>query len=70
MATENGTTENMAVTNPDTGAATADPKGKGKAVAAEEEHVEDTSMVDDDDDDDEEDDVQEVSEHASQSHFR
>lgn len=73
MATENGTVENTAVANPDTGAApAADPKGKGKAPATAEEHVEDTSMVDDEDDDDEDDDdvPEEVSVSARSSRRR
>jgi hypothetical protein len=63
MTTENGSTEPMAVTNPqnENGAPATDVKGKGKAPAAE-EPVEDTSMAEDDDEDDDEDeDVDEVS---------
>ncbi|KAK4240309.1 histone chaperone domain CHZ-domain-containing protein [Achaetomium macrosporum] len=60
MAGENGTTDPVAVTTPENGAATAtDVKGKGKAPATE-EPVEDASMAEDDDDDDDEEDEDEA----------
>ncbi|KAL2257332.1 hypothetical protein VTK26DRAFT_323 [Humicola hyalothermophila] len=56
MTTENGTANPTGVTDPEANAAPAtDLKGKGKGVATEEQHVEDTSMAEDDDDDDDED---------------
>ena len=59
MSAQNGSTDPMAATNPENGAAT-DRKGKGKAPAAE-EPVDDTSMAEDDDEDDDEEDPEEVS---------
>jgi hypothetical protein len=54
-------TDPMDATNPDNGGAGAtDPKGKGRAPAAQ-EPVEDNSMAEDDDDDDDEEDPEEVS---------
>lgn len=53
-------TDPMGATNPDNGGAGAtDPKGKGRAPAAQE--PEDASMAEDDDEDDDEEDPEEVS---------
>jgi hypothetical protein len=57
-------TDPMDATNPDNGGAGAtDPKGKGRAPAAQ-EPVEDNSMAEDDDDDDDEEDPEEEPEPA------